>query len=317
MRFSPWAVSPWAVAGLAAVAGVAAVMPLDLPLVNDWAFRIATLVMLAVSWNMMASAGMISLGHSAFWGLGSYAAVLAVTSGMPFFSLSFLPALLVGAAAGGLLALATGRLRGVFFAMATLAMSEGLRVVALMVPDVTGGAAGLYVPPAMRPAPILLDYAALGGACAAVALTVGLARTRMRHAMRAMRENEAAAEMIGINPLLYRTMVCCLAGAMAACGGALNVWHDAYLTPDIAFGLNFAILAQIATILGGVGTLAGPPVGAVMIVLLSEATRIWLGENQGYSLLIFGVVLVGCVLVMPHGVCGLGAREPRRASGHV
>ena len=107
---------------------------------NDWLFRVATLVMLAVSWNLMANAGLVSLGHSAFWGIGSYATVLSAnTLGLPF-GVAFVPAVVVGALLGVLLALTTGRLKGIFFAIATLALSEGLRVLALMLPEVTGGA---------------------------------------------------------------------------------------------------------------------------------------------------------------------------------
>lgn len=295
--------------GMAALAAALVAMPFDLPLVNDWLFRASTLIMLAVSWNLMASTGMISLGHSAFWGLGSYACLLASAAlGWPFLA-SFLPAIAVGALAGLALALITGRLRGAFFAIATLALSEGLRILGLMLPDLTGGAAGLFLPPQGRPASLTLYYAAVLAAAAAVLIAWALSLTRMRFAMRAMRDNEGAAQMLGINPLLHRVLICTIAGAIAGVAGGLNLWFSGYNSPDIAFALSFAILAQIATIVGGINTLAGPVIGAVLIVALSELTRITLGTRENYSLLVYGVLLVAAVMLMPRGVAGFRARR--------
>src|SRR5512140_135905 len=111
--------------------------------VNDWIVSAASLMILAYSWNMAANAGLISLGHSAFWGLGSYAAILAANRlGWPLV-FSLVPAVAAGAAVGALLAVITGRLRGIFFAISTLALSEGLRVLAIMTPGFTGGGEGM------------------------------------------------------------------------------------------------------------------------------------------------------------------------------
>lgn len=299
------------VLGLVVAIAALALVPLDLPMVNDWLFRIATLVMLAVSWNMMASAGMISLGHSAFWGLGGYCCILAANVLGSGFGLSFLPALVVGAAAGLVLALITGRLRGVFFAVATLALSEGLRIIGLMLPDFTGGAAGLFLVPGARPEGTLLYEAAVVGAAVAVAVAWGISRTRLRYAMRAMRDNESAAQMLGINPLLFRAVISAVAGAIAAAAGGFNLWYSGYIAPDLAFTLHFAILAQIAVIIGGINTLAGPVIGAFLVIALSEVTRITLGSKEGFSLLIYGVLLVAAITFLPNGLYGLRHRRRR------
>jgi branched-chain amino acid transport system permease protein len=291
--------------GLVVLIAALAVIPMDLPLANDWLFRIATLIMLAVSWNMMASAGMISLGHSAFWGLGSYGCLLAAGwLNWPFVA-SFVPALILGAVAGLVVALVTGRLRGVFFAIATLALSEGLRITGLMLPDYTGGAAGLFLAPGARPSGMMLYYSAVLGAVLAVLIAWLLSITRLRYAMRAMRDNEDAAQMLGINPLFYRTLISAIAGAMAATAGGLNLWYAGYLAPDLAFTLHFAILAQIATIIGGINTLGGPVIGSFLIIGLSELTRTTMGAKEGYSLLIYGVLLVGAITFMPNGLYGI------------
>ncbi len=120
----------WLAAGLAAIA-----LPLFAPpFAADIHFQICALVMIAVSWNLMAGAGLISLGHSAFFGLGSYAALLTANALNCSLFASLVPALLAGAALGAGLALITGRLRGIYFAISTLAASEGLRVLAVMLP---------------------------------------------------------------------------------------------------------------------------------------------------------------------------------------
>ncbi len=305
-------INRFGVAGTIALLVALVLIPFDLPQMNDWLFRIATLIMLAVSWNMMASAGMISLGHSAFWGVGSYGALLAINyMKLPFF-LSFLPALVFGAVIGMLLALSTGRLKGVFFAIATLALSEGCRIIGLMLPDLTGGAAGMFLRHGARPTASVLYYSSVVAALLAVIVAWLLSKTRLRYAMRAMHDNEDAAQMLGINPLYYRTLISTIAGAMAAGAGALNLWHSAYLAPDIAFSLHFAILAQIAPIIGGVHTLAGPVIGAFAIIGFSELSRTALGIKEGYSLLIYGILLVCAITFMPKGLYRLFM--PRRTA---
>lgn len=302
-----------AIVGPLVLIGASAALAFDVPVIDDWLFRISTLILLTVSWNMMATAGMISLGQSAFWGLGSYVALFAVGPGLVSFGPSFLPSLAAGALAGTALALATGRLRGVYFAIATLALSEGLRVLALMLPGFSGGASGMFMPQAARPQPLVLYYTSVGLAAASVGLSWALGRTRIRYAMRAMRDNEDAAQMLGLNPLAYRVLICCIAGAVAAAGGALDMWYSGYVTPDLAFNLQNAILPQIAAIIGGVATLEGPVAGSFVVILLSETTRIWLGGMGGYSQLTYGVLLLICVLWLPRGLAG--RRLPRPARG--
>ncbi|MES3014998.1 MAG: branched-chain amino acid ABC transporter permease [Pseudomonadota bacterium] len=271
--------------------------------VNDWLVSAASVVILAVSWNLAANAGLISLGHSAFWGLGSYAAILAANKLGLGLAASLLPALLLGAAVGAALAVITGRLRGIFFAISTLALSEGLRVLAVMLPGLTGGGEGLYLNPKLRPAPEVVAAFMVVGALAAVWLAWALSRTPWHFAFRAMRANESAAQMLGVQPVRFRVGVLALAGAMASFAGGVRIWYGGFVDPGIAFDLHITILAQIAPILGGIHTLAGPVIGAFLGVLLSEATRIWLGA-KGVSLLVYGIALVLCILFLPQGVWG-------------
>lgn len=270
----------------------------------DVGFRIGSLIILAVSWNLMASAGLISLGHSAFFGLGAYVGILSANRlGLPF-PIALIGSMLVGGLAGLGLALATGRLRGIYFAIATLAMSEGLRVIAVMLPDMTGGAKGAYLDSGRFPGVTIVNISMSLGAAAVCIVAWVVARSRYHFAFRAMRANENAAQMLGIYPLKFRAAITALSGAMASMAGGIEVWHGGFLDPAIAFDLHNTITSQIAPILGGIYTLTGPILGAVATVLLGDAARIALGHIQGASLLLFGLILVGCVLYLPNGIQG-------------
>ena len=283
----------------------------------DVTFRIATLVIIAVSWNLMAGAGLVSLGHSGFWGLGSYAAALCVNKLGFSFAVSLIPATIIGALIGAALAGITGRLRGIYFAICTLAMSEGLRIVAVMLPDVTGGANGLYLDATKHPGSATVTLVASLGSIAAVLISWLLSRSRYQFALRAMRDNESASQMLGVEPLRYRFAIMALCGAMASFAGGINVWRGGYLDPGVAFELITTINSQIAPILGGIYTLPGPAIGAILTIALGEVTRLTLGNIVGASLLLYGAVLVVIVLVLPNGVygalTGTWQRRPRRS----
>lgn len=270
---------------------------------TDWVFQVAVIIPLAISWNVMSGAGLLSLGQSAFWGIGYFASAIVSHASHGSFGGSILVSLGVGALTGSALAVLTGRLRGVFFAISTLALSEGLRVIATMLPDFTGGAAGIYVNSALMPGQSRLMLTAISLAAVSLLVSLILARSPMQLALRAMRDNEHASQMLGINPLFYRTLVAGGCGAMAAVGGCLAGWRGGYVTPEIAFDLNYAILAQIAPILGGIYTVPGPILGAAAVVVLSELTRLLLAQ-EGYGLLVYGLVLALAIKYMPFGIYG-------------
>jgi branched-chain amino acid transport system permease protein len=274
------------------------------PGLADLAFRTCTLAIIAISWNMMAGAGLISLGHSGFWGVGAYVSILAANRlGIPFLPSLFL-GMIGGALIGAGLALITGRLRGIYFAIATLAMSEGLRVMAVMLPDLTGGAQGVYLNSKLFPGTRTVTVVTSCGAVLAALFSWYVSRTRYHYAFRAMRANERASMMLGINPMSYRVLIVIISGAMASFAGAVNVWYGGYLDPGVAFNLHITLMAQIAPILGGIFTLAGPILGTLAATGLGEITRVWLGHIEGVSLLVFGITLVICVLYLPKGIQG-------------
>lgn len=274
------------------------------PFLTDLLFRTALLGIIAVSWNMMASAGLISLGHSAFWGMGAYTAILVANK----LGLGFLPSLvsatLAGALLGAGLALLTGRLQGIYFAICTLAVSEGLRVIAVMLPDLTGGAQGQYLNARLVPATLYIDLAGSIGLVFVAWLAWYISTTRYQYAFRAMRANEHAAQMLGIRPLVYRIFIVTVSGGMASFAGGASAWYGGYLDPSVAFTLHTTIMAQIAPILGGIYTLSGPLLGTVLATLLGEVTRTALGSIEGAALLVYGIALVLCVIFLPQGFKG-------------
>jgi branched-chain amino acid transport system permease protein len=287
------------------------------PFVTDLLFRTALLGIIAVSWNMMASAGLISLGHSAFWGIGAYTAILVANK----LGLGFLPSLvcatLAGALLGAGLALATGRLQGIYFAICTLAVSEGLRVIAVMLPDLTGGALGQYLDAKLVPATLYIDLAGSIGLVAVGFIAWYISTTRYQYAFRAMRANEDAAQMLGIRPLVYRISIVTVSGGMASFAGGASMWYGGYLDPAVAFSLHTTIMAQVAPILGGIYTLSGPLLGALLATALGEVTRLALGGIEGVALLVYGIALVLCLIYLPKGLRGAVdnlARRRRKAA---
>ncbi|MFC5504017.1 branched-chain amino acid ABC transporter permease [Bosea massiliensis] len=301
--------------GVLSALGLVASTFWDAPQINNWLFRASTLIMLATSWNLMANAGLVSLGHSAFWGVGSYAAILSANAWSGSVLGTLVVALLAGALMGLIVAAVTGGLKGIFFAISTLALSEGLRISALMLPDVTGGAVGLFLRQDLRPSQHTLYLVAALAAVASVGVAILISRSKLQFASRAMRDNEAAAQMLGIAPRRQRMIIVAISGAMASAAGAINAWYGGYLDPEVGFTLHNTILAQIAPILGGIHTLAGPVIGSFAIIALSEGTRIWFGNMEGVSQMTFGLVLVICILFLPRGIEGvMQGRKKKQAT---
>lgn len=303
--------------GVLSALGLVASTFWDAPQINNWLFRASTLIMLATSWNLMANAGLVSLGHSAFWGVGSYAAIMSANAWSGSILGTLVVALLAGALMGLIVAAVTGGLKGIFFAISTLALSEGLRISALMLPDVTSGAVGLFLRQDLRPSQQTLYLVAALAAVASVGVAILISCSKLQFASRAMRDNEAAAQMLGIAPRRQRMIIVAISGAMASAAGAINAWYGGYLDPEVAFTLHNTILAQIAPILGGIHTLAGPVIGSFAIIALSEGTRIWFGNMEGVSQMTFGLVLVVCILFLPRGIEGVMHRRKKQKATAV
>lgn len=271
---------------------------------QDLLFRVLLLLVLTISWNLMANAGLISLGHSAFWGVGSYAPVILMNRLGLSLPLALTTALIVGALLGAAMARLTGRLSGMFFGIATLALAEGLRVCSLMLADLTGGAGGLTLNAALAPSGLSLRLMALGYAGCAILTAWLLSRSRFQFACRAMRNSAGAAQMIGVDLVMVRTALVAISGLLAAGAGALNALSNGYLDPSLAFTMQNTIMPQIAAILGGVYTIGGSVLGAVAITFIVHATTLVGTQLPGFGLFCLGIVLIVVVIFLPHGLFG-------------
>ena len=276
------------------------------------------LAILALSWDILARTGQLSLAHAAFFGAGAYTtAVLAKLTGAPLW---------LGIPLGGVVALllalllgsVTLKLRGIYFAIATLAFAEVLRAVVQQLPTrVAGGAAGINVAPLFRPQFVagemerweiaflrnegyFLVYAGL--LVLTLLVSVLVQRSRLRYAFTAIRTNEAVAAVMGVRPARYKLLAFALSSFLVGLLGAVHAHRFGSVSPDETFGIGTTVLALVTPIFGGLYTTFGPVLGAAGLASIEEVLRRTFSE--GY-LIGYGVVLVLSILFMPGGLVGV------------
>ena len=270
--------------------------------------------LLSQAWNILGGyGGQLSFGHALFFGVGAYAQALGqLNLGInPWLALPMAIALgaLVGLAVGGL----TFRygLKGSYFALVTLAFAEVFRILALSV-SFTGGGVGLMVPLQEGLANMQFGsrrgyiYLLLAFVLLALAVTAWLRHSRFGAYLQAVRDNEDAARAIGVNPLRVKLGGIALSAAFMSAAGSFYVQVFQYIDPGIAFGSAVSVEALVGAIVGGLGTLWGPVLGAVTLHALSDLTRNLFGELPGISMVIYGVVLIVIVMFLPRGITGSG-----------
>jgi branched-chain amino acid transport system permease protein len=278
--------------------------------------------LLAQAWNILGGfGGQFSFGHALFFGTGAYVQGIAQLQGVnPWLALAL--ALAVSAGAGLAVGALTFRygLKGSYFALVTLAFAEVFRIVALSVPF-TGAGVGLMVP--LRASVANMQFATRAGyvwlvlalVTAALLVSAWLRHSRFGAYLQAVRDNEDAARAVGVNPFRVKLAAIGLSGALMGAGGAFYIQVFQYIDPGIAYGPGTSVEALVAAIVGGMGTLWGPVLGAVALHLLADVTRNLFGQLPGINMVIYGAVLVLIVMFLPRGIAGIGvpARWPRRA----
>ncbi|MGE6915728.1 branched-chain amino acid ABC transporter permease [Achromobacter kerstersii] len=270
--------------------------------------------LLSQAWNILGGyGGQLSFGHALFFGVGAYAQALGqLNLGInPWLALPIAIALgaLVGMAVGGL----TFRygLKGSYFALVTLAFAEVFRILALSA-SFTGGGVGLMVP--LQEGAANMQFASRRGyiylllafVVLALGVTAWLRHSRFGAYLQAVRDNEDAARAIGVNPLRVKLGGIALSAAFMSAAGAFYVQVFQYIDPGIAFGSAVSVEALVGAIVGGMGTLWGPVLGAVALHGLADLTRNLFGELPGISMVIYGVVLILIVMFLPRGISGGG-----------
>ncbi len=269
---------------------------------------------LAAAWNVIGGfAGYLSFGHAAFFGLGGYTTGLLLVRGelSPFFT-----APLGGAAAAVFAALAGYpclRLRGPYFAVVTMILGLAVRSVVVNVPW-AGGAEGLWMalppwdPLAMRRA---FYYAMLVVALIAV-LTVRAVRLgRMGVGLDAIREDEEAAESIGIPAVRLKLAALTLSAGLTGLAGGLYAYDRSYIHPDFMFDLHVSVLVVLMALLGGRESWAGPVLGAVVVRLVDELLTVRVGAEA--ARIVFGLALAVVIAALPEGLLPHLLRLRRRA----
>lgn len=266
---------------------------------------------LALSWDIVARTGQLSLAHGAFFGLGAYGVAIAYRSWhVPPLAGIVLAAALAGIVAVGL-GVVTLRLRGIYFAIATLAFAEVLRTVALQLPDLTGGTVGIAMPP-LFDGDRMLSYYLIG---AIFVLTLGASiwvrRSRLQYAITAIRANEAVAAVMGVSVVRTKVALFAISATLAGLAGAFYMPFITHTDPADAFDISRSVAALVFPIFGGLYTTVGPIVGTLLLRSLEEYLRVTPPWKDGYQV-VYGLVIVIAVLFMPRGIVGLASERMRR-----
>jgi branched-chain amino acid transport system permease protein len=279
----------------------------------------------AQGWNILGGyAGLSSFGHAAFFGTGAYAMAVLQTR----FGVNAWIALVVGIALGALVGAVIGflsfrsGLKGSYFALITLAFAEVARILANST-DFTGGAAGIllklqtglpYLQFADRRYFLLL---ALGFVAVGLVVSWWLEHSRFGAYLVALRENEQAAQALGVDVFAVKMKAIAISGALTAAAGCLYAQNYLFIDANVAFGSWISVEALFAAIIGGAGTVLGPLIGAIVLLGLGELTKGLSGGIPGMDLLVFGVILVLSVAFSPNGLVmlmkSLGLRAPANA----
>ena len=237
---------------------------------------------------------LFSFGNAGFMAIGAYtSALLTLRLGWPFW-----PAVLIGCVAAGITAYFLGsitlRLKGDYFLIATLGFGECVRVLLSYIEPITGGAKGLAGIPKYTTLPIALISAA-----SVLVLTWTFVHSKYGRSLEAVREQEVAAEAIGIQISEYKKLSFVYSAVLAGFGGALYAHNLQYLSPNI-FGLAQSSEYTITVVVGGLGSITGSVLGALLINLLPEMFR----SLSSYRMLLYGVAVVVVIVLRPNGICG-------------
>ncbi len=264
------------------------------------AYTLFIYVALAQSWNLVGGyTGLVSLGQAAFFGLGAYTTALLLTrSGLPF----FLAALISGVVATGFAAaisLPVFRFRGIYFAIGTLILAEALRIWMINW-NLTGGAQGINLPLATAPDPLTFYYIGLALAAGATGVIALILRTKLGIGLRAIRDNEDAAQNMGVNTFRVKLYAFAISAFIAGLAGGIHAVYLGTIEPYSIFSINWTLIAVNTVIIGGIGTLFGPIIGALFSTLLSEALK----DYENVHLIITGVILILVIRFLPAGIWG-------------
>jgi branched-chain amino acid transport system permease protein len=305
-------------------------------------------VILGSSWNILAGyTGQYSVGHAAYFGVGAYTTMML----LQFKQVAPWWGVWVGTAAALVTALIIGsicfRLRGPYFVLASIAVAEIFRVSALNLKNITNGAEGILVTeiPPLRIGEMLITdweskvpfyYTGLAFALITILVSWLVQRSKLGYYFQAIREDQDAAHSLGINPTIYKNTALSISAIFTSLAGSLYAVYVGFIDPSTVLALDLSVQIVMIGIIGGIGTILGPALGAALLVPLSEALRsnaitdalikagvvnqdsrvgAFLKENLAHAhVLIYGILVVIVILFMPEGVLGFFRGRAARRS---
>jgi branched-chain amino acid transport system permease protein len=285
---------------------------------GNYSLRLGTIfamyAVLALSWNFIGGlAGYPSFATAAFFGLGAYASGILEGKGIPM-PLAWVAAGLVAACFAGLIGLAILHLKGHYFAIASLALAEVLRELVNSAADLTGGGMGLNLPvpkgsAAQQAQFIFAVMLALAAITAAVAIMVR--KSKLGFGLRCIQQNEDAAVMLGLDARLYKTAAFVLSAVFVGVAGAIYASWVHYIEPGDVFDILLAVKPLVMVLIGGIGTLFGPVIGAAVFLLLEEV--VWRNLLTIHAA-VLGLLIVALVLFLPGGITAFDWRRRARSA---
>jgi branched-chain amino acid transport system permease protein len=316
---------------LAALACAALAFPLAVtaPAAQNLAILTLMTAQLGVAWNLLGGyAGQVSLGHAAFFGCGAYVSTFLLLR----LGLSPWLGMAAGALASAALSVVIGwpcfRLRGHYFAMATIAAGEIVQAVVTNW-DALGGAVGLYLPVTeagwrglvWNTTKLPYYYVALALLLLTLLVSAAVVRSHVGYYLRAIKDEPDAARSLGVSLTRYKLVAIALSSALTAAGGTLYAQKELYIDPGSVLPTSLSIKVALVAILGGVSTLSGPIVGAALLTAIEEVSRrAFGGTGRGTDLVIYGLLITAVAVFRPAGILGIlerrrpapaGASEPR------
>jgi branched-chain amino acid transport system permease protein len=299
--------------------GVLSVILLALPLVVKTSFaidisiRILLFAFIGVAWNLIGGyAKQLSLGHAAYFGLGAYTSTILQID----FGISPWIGMVAGGVVAAIASLPIGwlcfRLRGPYFAIATIATAQVLMLIFLKFRDFAWGAEGTTIPN-LGNSPLMMQfegktgyyYVALGLLALGLAITCRIERSWMGYYLVAIGEDEDAAEAIGVNAPRVKRDIYMISAFLTALAGTFYTQYIYFIDPATAFSFSVSIEAALVSIVGGIGTLWGPVIGTVLLETTSALLQSWLGSSTGgVQLTVYSLILMAVILWRPTGIMG-------------
>jgi branched-chain amino acid transport system permease protein len=279
------------------------------------------------AWNILGGyAGQFSFGHAMFYGIGAYTSTVLLVD----YSISPWVGMLIGALLAGLFGALVAFLlfrfgiRGHFFALGTFAIAEMVRLVATEL-EIINTSIGIHIPLVKGDDWLRLQFEAtvanyyyviLGLFVLGMIATIIIVHRKLGYYFQAVREDEDAAEALGVDVLRTKVIAMAISGALTAIGGSFFAQYFLFIDPSIAFGVSLSVQILLRPIVGGVGTIWGPLVGAILLTPLSELTReivrdppsflSFIEGRAGVDVMLFGAILIAVILFMPNGLVGAG-----------